>query len=477
MKRSLADDDDLSEENNNLIIDDSENKPKKSSKQHIRRPMNAFMIFSKRHRAIVHQKHPNSDNRTVSKILGEWWYSLDPKEKQEYHDLAFQVKEAHFKKHPDWKWCSRGNGLEKSLSQSVENANLNPPSPAEFVLAPTPAQLGLIRNKKQPSVDKDDTENGGSLESESENSQQAVDIGDAKDNNNCPKPKAKAKDGMDEVLEEVNFRERFEKLPGFQLGKLGVNSTPNTPLPSLSPMAFVQSYRKKQRIEKKSTAKSGPCPADKTSLPQTPITATTCTPDTGVSRTPLDSSASAGNTFFGPNFNVSEAIASATSESDMGNSCCATTPGGTPRSPKTPATAGVPNELDKGSSSLRRILDQRRHLVMQLFNEEGLFPTAPATASFQQKHSNIFPNKSTLQLKIREVRQKLMSTTPQTPNCGSVNDDVAPGDRAAEGSAAGPPDSGLGEPMDTSRSPVPSGQLSSSAAEPLALDKAVKIKR
>jgi hypothetical protein len=53
--------------------------------------MNAFMIFSKRHRALVHQRHPNQDNRTVSKILGEWWYSLGPQEKQKYHDLAFQV--------------------------------------------------------------------------------------------------------------------------------------------------------------------------------------------------------------------------------------------------------------------------------------------------------------------------------------------------------------------------------------------------
>lgn len=53
--------------------------------------MNAFMIFSKRHRALVHQRHPNQDNRTVSKILGEWWYSLGPQEKQKYHDLAYQV--------------------------------------------------------------------------------------------------------------------------------------------------------------------------------------------------------------------------------------------------------------------------------------------------------------------------------------------------------------------------------------------------
>lgn len=53
--------------------------------------MNAFMIFSKRHRQIVHQMHPNQDNRTVSKILGEWWYSLKPEEKQKYNELASEV--------------------------------------------------------------------------------------------------------------------------------------------------------------------------------------------------------------------------------------------------------------------------------------------------------------------------------------------------------------------------------------------------
>ncbi|XP_052619475.1 protein capicua homolog isoform X4 [Peromyscus californicus insignis] len=90
--------------------------PNKREKDHIRRPMNAFMIFSKRHRALVHQRHPNQDNRTVSKILGEWWYALGPKEKQKYHDLAFQVKEAHFKAHPDWKWCNKDR--KKSSSEA-----------------------------------------------------------------------------------------------------------------------------------------------------------------------------------------------------------------------------------------------------------------------------------------------------------------------------------------------------------------------
>ncbi|XP_035496858.2 protein capicua homolog isoform X3 [Scophthalmus maximus] len=118
-----------------LPKDGDKSSPGKREKDHIRRPMNAFMIFSKRHRALVHQRHPNQDNRTVSKILGEWWYALGPKEKQKYHDLAFQVKEAHFKAHPDWKWCnkdrkkssSEGRGVpggkdirERSMSESTE---------------------------------------------------------------------------------------------------------------------------------------------------------------------------------------------------------------------------------------------------------------------------------------------------------------------------------------------------------------------
>lgn len=71
---------------------DLPNTQKGSGRERIRRPMNAFMIFSKRHRALVHQRHPNQDNRTVSKILGEWWYALKSEEKQKYHELATEVR-------------------------------------------------------------------------------------------------------------------------------------------------------------------------------------------------------------------------------------------------------------------------------------------------------------------------------------------------------------------------------------------------
>lgn len=109
------------------------------TKDRIRRPMNAFMIFSKRHRAVVHQRHPNQDNRTVSKILGEWWYALGPEEKQKYHDLASEVKEAHFKAHPDWKWCSKdrrkssttsfkGGDSRGKLNSTGEETDMGPPA-------------------------------------------------------------------------------------------------------------------------------------------------------------------------------------------------------------------------------------------------------------------------------------------------------------------------------------------------------------
>ncbi|KAJ4927914.1 hypothetical protein JOQ06_015715 [Pogonophryne albipinna] len=115
---------------------------RKREKDHIRRPMNAFMIFSKRHRALVHQRHPNQDNRTVSKILGEWWYALGPNEKQKYHDLAFQVKEAHFRAHPDWKWCnkdrrkslSEGRGTPKESRERSMSESIDPHPDAQVLL-------------------------------------------------------------------------------------------------------------------------------------------------------------------------------------------------------------------------------------------------------------------------------------------------------------------------------------------------------
>lgn len=92
---------------------------------HIKRPSNSFILFSRKYRPLVHQQHPNSDNRTVSKILGQWWYSLDQSEKDKYRVEAFQQKEDHFKKHPEWKWCSKSQSSPSATSGSGPNHNNN----------------------------------------------------------------------------------------------------------------------------------------------------------------------------------------------------------------------------------------------------------------------------------------------------------------------------------------------------------------
>ena len=40
---------------------------------------------------MVREKHPNMDNRNITRILGEWWANLNLEEKAKYVDLAKQV--------------------------------------------------------------------------------------------------------------------------------------------------------------------------------------------------------------------------------------------------------------------------------------------------------------------------------------------------------------------------------------------------
>ena len=58
-------------------------------------------------------------------------------------------------------------------------------------------------------------------------------------------------------------------------------------------------------------------------------------------------------------------------------------------------------------TSNRQVLDKRRNLVMKLFEQYGYYPPDNATVTFQQQHKDLFPNRFSLQVKIREVRQNL----------------------------------------------------------------------
>ncbi|XP_029375776.1 HMG box transcription factor BBX isoform X2 [Echeneis naucrates] len=93
-----------------------------SNEQRARRPMNAFLLFCKRHRSLVRQEHPRLDNRGATKILADWWAVLEPKEKQKYTDMAKEYKDAFMKANPGYKWCPTTSKPVKSPScQQVSN--------------------------------------------------------------------------------------------------------------------------------------------------------------------------------------------------------------------------------------------------------------------------------------------------------------------------------------------------------------------
>ncbi|OCT92357.1 hypothetical protein XELAEV_18015416mg [Xenopus laevis] len=72
-------------------LENDETEDNETSEQRARRPMNAFLLFCKRHRSLVRQEHPRLDNRGATKILADWWAYLDPNEKQKYTDMAKEV--------------------------------------------------------------------------------------------------------------------------------------------------------------------------------------------------------------------------------------------------------------------------------------------------------------------------------------------------------------------------------------------------
>ncbi|XP_071613881.1 HMG box transcription factor BBX isoform X11 [Heliangelus exortis] len=104
-----------------LEQDADETEDDESSEHRARRPMNAFLLFCKRHRSLVRKEHPRLDNRGATKILADWWAVLDPKEKQKYTDMAKEYKDAFMKANPGYKWCPTTNKPVKTQSSTITN--------------------------------------------------------------------------------------------------------------------------------------------------------------------------------------------------------------------------------------------------------------------------------------------------------------------------------------------------------------------